>query len=288
MKTTQLKSLSVYFLLLFFSACGQTNPPKKMKLIAKKTVLTSGVFAGNYIASYANAAISAELTENNNAVKGFLYMDGVQNELKAISNRNTMAGKIKDKAKNLFYNFTANLKDNVLHFSITFPELNNQVVELLLTKQAYTTGGESNATITNGDSNITASETTNGSSSKPNSQINSRAKDSRLIGTWRYTEVLSSGGYGDYASMATDYFIQFKANGECLSWTGSTAGGSNSTTIEGNGNGEVTIEGWYTEDKTVIYYDLNTKEITGSRPFIADETRILFKGGSNTIYERIN
>jgi len=289
MKTTQLKSLSVYFLLLFFSACGQTNPPKKMKPIAKKTVLTNGVFTGNYIASYANAAISAELTENNTTVKGFLYMDGVQNELVAVSNKNTIAGKIKDKTKNLYYNFTANLKDNVLHFSITFPELNNQVVELLLTKQGYTSSGENNLTITNGDSNITTTtQEEEVLTSKPSAQINSRAKDSRLIGTWRHTEVLSSSGYGDYASMATDYFIQFKANGECLSWTGSTAGGSNSATIEGNGNGEVTIEGWYTEDKTVIYYDLNTKEITGSRPFIADETRILFKGGSNTIYERIN
>ena len=289
MKTTQLKSLSVCFLLLFLSACGQNKTPKKIKTSAKMAAVTTGVFTGNYKASYSNAAISAEVTENDNIVKGFFFMDGVQNELKAISDRNTMTGKLKDKSKNVYYDFTANLKNNILRFSITFPELNNQVVELLLTKQGYTSGGENNLTITNGDSNIT---TTNQEeevlTSKPSSSLNSKPKDSRLIGTWRHTEVLSSGGYGDYASMATDYFVQFKTNGECLSWTGSTAGGSNNATIEGNGNGEVTKEGWYTEDKTVIYYNLNTNEIIGSRPFIADETRILFKGGSNTIYERIN
>ena len=288
MKTTQLKSISVCFLLLFISACGQNKTPKKNSPIAKKSALTSGIFTGNYVASYSNAVISAELTENNTVVKGFFYMDGVQNELMAISNRNTMAGKLKDKSKNVYYDFTANLRDNILRFSITFPELNNQVVELLLTKQGYTSGGENNLTITNGDSNITTSETTNSSSSKPSTQLNSRAKDRRLIGTWRYTEVLSSGGYaGDYASAATDYFIQFKPNGECLSWSGSSAGGTSDVTYESRGNGNVTTEGWYTEGKNVVFYDLNTNEEV-SIPFLADENRFLLKGGSTKIYQRVN
>ncbi|MCZ8091614.1 hypothetical protein [Flavobacterium sp.] len=288
MKTTKIKSISVCFLLLFISACGQNKTPKKNSPIAKKSALTSGIFTGKYIASYENASISAELTENDNIVKGFFYMDGVQNELKAISDRNTMTGKLKDKSKSVYYNFTANLKNNILHFSITFPELNNQVVELLLTKQGYTSGGENNLTITNGDSNITTSETTNSSSSKPSTQLNSRAKDRRLIGTWRYTEVLSSGGYGgDYASAATDYFIQFKPNGECLSWSGSSAGGTSDVTYESRGNGNVTTEGWYTEGKNVVFYDLNTNEEV-SIPFLADENRFLLKGGSTKIYERVN
>jgi len=85
MKTTQLKSISVCFLLLFLSACGQNNSPKKNKPTAKKMNLTSGIFTGNYVASYSNAVISAELTENNTVVKGFFYMDGVQNELMALA-----------------------------------------------------------------------------------------------------------------------------------------------------------------------------------------------------------
>lgn len=287
MKTTQLKSITVCFLLMFLSACGQNKDPKKITPIAKKTTMTSGVFTGYYMASYENAAISAELTESQNVVKGFFYMDGVQNELNATSNRNTMTGKIKDKSKNVFYDFTANLRDNVLRFSITFPELNNQVIELLLTKQVYTSGGENNLTITTGDSNITTSETSNESNSKARNQLNSKPKDRRLIGTWRHTEVLSSGGYGDYASHATDYFIQFKANGECLSWTGSSAGGSNSGSFESSGNSNVTKEGWYTEGKNVVFYDLTTNEEV-SIPFLADENRFLLKGGSTKIYERVN
>jgi hypothetical protein len=283
MKIKQLKSITVFFLFMFFSACSQTNPPKKIKPMAKKTTLTSGLFTGHYIASYENASISAELTENNTVVKGFFYMDNVQKELIAISNRNTMTGKIKDKSKSIYYDFTAELIGNSLRFAITFPELNNQVVELLLTKHKYTTDSETELTINEGGANLTTSETTTGSSS----QLNSRAKDRRLIGTWRYTEVLSSGGYGDYASQATDYFIQFKSNGECLSWTGSSAGGSNNGSFESSGNGNVTIEGWYTEGKNVVFYDLATNEEV-SIPFLADENRFLLKGGSTKIYERIN
>jgi hypothetical protein len=289
MKTTKLKSISFCILLLLLSACGQTNPPKKIKPIAKKMTLTSAIFTGNYMASYANAAISAELTQDSTVVKGFFYMDGVQNELIAISNRNTMTGKLKDKSKNVYYNFTANLRDNVLRFSITFPELNNQVVELLLTKQEYTSGGENSITITNGNSNITTTtQDADVLTSKPIAQTNSRAKDRRLIGTWRYTEVLSSGGYGgDYASAATDYFIQFKPNGECLSWAGSSAGGTRDVTYQSRGNGNVTTEGWYTEGKNVVFYNLSTNEEV-SIPFLADENRFLLKGSSTKIYERVN
>lgn len=152
MKTTKLKALIFFVSLLFLSACNQTNSQnKKGKPLShsKKTVVASGIFTGKYMASYANASISAELTENNTVVKGFFYMDGVKNEIFAISNKNTFIGKLVDKGKNVHYDVTALLKDNVLRFSITFPELNNQVVELLLTKQVYTSGGENSATITN-------------------------------------------------------------------------------------------------------------------------------------------
>lgn len=290
MKITKLKSTLICLLLFTLSACSQSNSKsnkQKTKVTTQKMTVDGGKFTGKYLASYENASISAELTENNTVVKGFFYMDGVQNELIAISNRNTMTGKLKDKSKNVYYDFTANLKDDLLRFSITFPELNNQVVELLLTKQGYTSGGENNLTITNGDSNITANETTNNSNSKPSTQLNSKTKDRRLIGTWRYTEVLSSGYSDNYGSLSTDYFIQFKPNGECLSWSGSSAGGTNDVTYESTGNSNLTKEGWYTEGKNVVFYDLTTNEEV-SIPFLADENRFLLKGGSTKIYVRVN
>jgi hypothetical protein len=273
MKTKQLKSITVCFLLLSFSACSQTNPPKKIKPIVKNTTLTSGLFTGDYAAVYKNIKLSANLAENKNVVKGSFFMNGIKNTVNAISKKNIFEGVVINEKKESFP-VTATLNNDILKFAIT---INGEVIDLLLKKAP-------NITI----NNMITYQKINKTNTKPSTQLNSKPKDRRLIGTWRHTEVLSSGGYGDYASMATDYFIQFKPNGECLSWTGSSAGGSNSGSFESSGNSNVTIEGWYTEDKTVIYYNLKTKEIIGSRPFIADETRILFKGGSNTIYERIN
>jgi DNA-binding cell septation regulator SpoVG len=288
MITTQLKSISVCFLFLFLSACGQSNPSKKIKPTAKEMNLTNRLFTGKFIASYKNAEISAELIENNTVVNGFFYMDGVKNELIAISNRNTMNGKIKDTSKNIGYDFSAILKDKVLHFSITFPELHNQVVELLLTKQEYSSSEEIDLTISNRNSNITTIENAPISNSKPNASINSRTKDRRLIGTWRYTEVLSSSGYaGNYASAATEYFIQFKPNGECRSWTGASVGGTSDFSFENSGNSNAAVGGWYTKDKNVIFYDLSTNE-EASIPFLADENRFLLKGAITKIYERVN
>ncbi|WP_298116472.1 hypothetical protein [Flavobacterium sp.] len=279
---SKIKTVSLCFLLLFLTACNQSNSQNqkvKPKGNPKKTSTVASIFTGNYIASYENASISAELTENQNVVKGFFYMDGVKNELIAISTRNTMKGKLKDKSKNIYYDFEAILNDNDLTFSITFPELDNRVVDLLLKKQGIT--------IDNGNSNLTTTQDAEVYNSKSSAQLNSREKDRRLIGTWRYTEVLSS-GYGDnYGSLATDYFIQFKPNGECLSWTGSSAGGTSDVTYESGGNGNVTKEGWYTEGKNVVFYDLNTNEEV-SIPFLADENRFLLKGGSTKIYERVN
>lgn len=288
MKTTKINSISLCFLILFFSACNQTNSQgTKNKPTAKNRTLAKGIFTGKYIASYENASISAEMTDTQNVVKGFFYMDGVQNELIAISDKNTMAGKLKDKSKNVFYDFIAKLKANMLYFSITFPELNNQVVELQLTKQGLTSGGRNDVTISNRNSNITPTKDAEVINSKPIAPLNSRTKDKRLIGTWRYTEVLNSGGYGNYGSMATDYFVQFKTNGECLSWSGTSAGGTSDVTYENKENGNVTTEGWYTEGKNVVFYDLTTNEEV-SIPFLADENRFLLKGGSTKIYERVN
>lgn len=283
MKNTKIKSISICFLFLFLAACSQTNSPKKDILTAKKNNLTTEMFTGNYKANYENATISAELTEKNTVVNGYFYMDGVQNQLIAISDKNTLKGKIKDKSKNMYYDFTANLNANELHFFITFPELNNQIIELLLIKQEISSDVDNDLT-SEKESKITPTQTTD---SNINSTINSKTKDKRLVGTWRYTDVISSGGYGgDYASLSTDYFVQFKPNGECLSWSGSSAGGSGDITYDSSGNSNITVEGWYTEGKNIVFYNLSNNEEV-SIPFLVDDTRFLLKGGSTKIYQRV-
>jgi len=259
------------FSLLFLSACNdsnsQNNSTKKTSQI-NKPENTTHMFTGKYFAAYENAAISAEITEDQNVIRGYFYMDGVQNEIIATSQSNTFQGKILDRQKEIFYDISAILKDDVLYFSITFPELDNQVIELILNKTDHL-------------------ESQPNPNLNPVTQSNDKVRDQRLIGTWRYTEVLSSGNGDFYTSLATDYFIQFKANGECLSWSGSSAGGSSDVSLESRGNSNVYVEKWYTEGKNVIFYDPKTHEEV-SIPFFAEENRMMLKGGSSKVYERVN
>ena len=48
------------------------------------------------------------------------------------------------------------------------------------------------------------------------SEVSTKELNPKFIGTWRFTEVLSSGGF----TVVTDYFFQFKANGEVDNWFG--------------------------------------------------------------------
>lgn len=269
MNTIKIISLSLFA--MFLTSCIDSNSQNHASKELTKSAnmqTTSSIFAGTYEAAYENASISAEITEDRNVIRGIFYMDGVQNELIATSKSYTFQGKILDKQQNIFYDVSAVLDGDVLHFSITFPELDNQVVTLILKKV-----------------NHLQSQTPTPSTSV--TQTDNHVRDQRLIGTWRYTEVLSSGGYGDYTSLATDYFLQFKSNGECLSWSGSSAGGSADVTYENSENSEVSVGGWYTEGKNVIFYDPNTHEEV-SIPFFAEENRMMLKGGSSKVYERVN
>lgn len=224
-------------------------------------------FAGSYQAAYTNTTIAAEIVENQNLIRGNFVMDGEQYKIIATRNQNTFRGKILDERKGKFYDVASRLTGNQLHFAIVFPELGNKVVELQLTKAG----------------NIARS-----AGSQPTTQAarNNKEKSPRLVGTWRYTEVLSSGKGGNYASLATDYFLQFKPNGECLSWSGSSAGGSSNVSIESRGNGSVTREEWYTEGKQVIFVNPQTQEEV-SRTFFAEESRMMLKGSSSKVYQRV-
>lgn len=100
--------------------------------------------------------------------------------------------------------------------------------------------------------------------------------------------MLSSGSGDNYSSFATDYFMEFKADGTVLSWTGKSAGGSGNTFVEGVGSVKAEKGEWYTEGKTLFLIDPITKQKV-STLFYAEQNRMmLHNGGSEKkIFERI-
>ncbi len=99
-------------------------------------------------------------------------------------------------------------------------------------------------------------------------------KDTRLIGTWRFTEVLSSGGF----TVVTDYFIEFKTNGEANEWFGTSSNPVNN----------LNTVGWYTKGSNVVFINLQTK-VENSVPFSmsTDSNTMLFNGNNTQVYQKI-
>jgi uncharacterized protein YcfL len=232
---------------------------------------TTNPFTGKYQSVNTNGSVFTDITENQHLIRGTFLMDGVNYQIIATSDGNRFQGKILDELQGKFYDVSSELKGSELHFAITIPELNNRVVDIPFTKQG-----------------VSAAKNLTQSSAQPKAQaaLNNKEKSPKLIGTWRYTEVLSSGFGGNAASLATDYFVQFKPNGECLSWSGSSAGGSQDVSLESRGNGKVTREEWYTEGNKVTFIDPATRE-EASITFFAEEQRMMLKGSSSKVYQRV-
>lgn len=224
-------------------------------------------YNGRFSGEQPGLSSSAELTMLNNRLKGKVFMNGKQANIDGTVKDSASEGTVFDAEMSITYNYRSVLRGNELHFFIRFPELNNQEVELVMNR-------ESNASITK-PATIKSTKTAG-------------AKDARLIGLWRHTEVLSSGSGDNYASFATDYFMEFKADGTVLSWTGKSAGGGGNVFIEENELAKADKGEWYTEGKTLFLTDPVTKQ-KGTVLFYAEQNRMmLHDGGSEKkIFERI-
>lgn len=258
------------------------NKPKTVKVAASKTA--SIIFDGSYSGTHNQKEIFITLKESprTNKINGVLVMDGQKAQIIATKNSRKFSGNINEDNTNKTYNITAEMVNKKLHFNITFPEYNNQVLALVLNRSTLTTNDGHNAiTIDSGGGTvITSSET----SSSPSKNSN---RDSALVGTWRFTEVISSGSGQFYTSFSTDYFLQLKSNGECATWTGKSAGGNNDVSIEDNSNSSAEIARWYSVGKNIVFVNPSTnKEMV--IPYYAEENRMKLKGNLNRLYIRIN
>jgi len=234
------------------------NVPKNNnpKLVVKKQAIS---FQGTYSVTHQGKEMLITLTEKANIVTGTFVMDGQQAKLIGTIKNLICTGKITEDETGKTYNFVADRKSDVLNFSFTVPEQNNQVVKLVLKKEI--------------SQKITS---------------DNKAKNPLLIGTWRNTEVLSSGSGALYTSFATDYFVKFAADGTALIWTGKSAGGSNGITIDGAKPGSVKQMQWFTEAKTLYLVNPKIKQ-KAPVAFYAEANRMMLtSGNTKKVYQRVN
>ncbi|MEO9004924.1 MAG: hypothetical protein ABI288_09315 [Ginsengibacter sp.] len=215
-------------------------------------------FSGSFKGNQNGISSSAVFIVKNKQITGTVILDGKSGQVTGTVNGNTSTGTLYDSETQKNYTYTGKLSGNELHFSMVFPELNDQEIELIMQRETAGTSAKEN----------TASANNNGT------------KNPALIGLWSYTEVLSSGSGDNYGSFSTEYFMEFKADGTMLSWTGRSAGSSADMGLSSEGQSAanaVKVE-WYTEGKNLFLVDPGTKEKV-SILFFAEENRMMLHNG---------
>ena len=256
--------------------------PKITKVVSAKRLLSN--FAGNFAGMHNQKEIFVTLkaVPRTSKITGVLTMDGRETIISATESSDIKcSGRITENDTKKTYNITAEVVNKKLHFNITFPEYNNQILALVLERSNLVTNQSGTTVSVNNNGGTTITSGTSGTSKKP---VN---RDRALLGKWRFTEVISSGSGQFYSSFSTDYFLQFNANGECRTWTGSSAGESGNVSFDGSGSSNLEIAQWYTVGKNVVFVNTNTnKEM--SIPYYAEENRMMLKGNLKRVYQRVD
>jgi hypothetical protein len=221
-------------------------------------------FAGQFAGLQNGISSTADLTVTGQQLGGSVTMNGNKATVAGTITDSISTGTVYDVVTGKTYSYSSLLRGNELSFSITFPELNNQAIHLQMQRVIATA---SNEKVVNDPS---------------------KKKDARLVGTWRYTDIITSGSGGNFGSFSTDYFMEFRADGTLLSWMGNSGGGVGDQSISSAGNGKAEKGQWYTEGKTLFLVDPTTGQKV-STLFYAEASRIMLHNGgaSKKVWERI-
>jgi len=107
--------------------------------------------------------------------------------------------------------------------------------------------------------------------------------DNALIGLWRYTDTYVSGEY----SFATDYFLQFKANGVIITTDGRTAGGGPTSSLD-SGDGDTHQGVWKSENKTIWTKDNAGQWQSYARYYVDGNSMMLtYNNGRKQVWEKL-
>ncbi len=221
-------------------------------------------FSGSFKGGQTGISSSAVLTVKDKQLTGTITINGKTGNVSGFVNDSLTTGTVYDIETQSNYAYSAKIATDELRFTITFPELNNQAVELIMQRDIAANSSGKATTATK----------------------NTGAKNPALVGLWRYTDMLSSGSGANYYSFSTDYFMEFNADGSFLSWTGSSAGSGYEGKAQSKANADKGE--WYTEGKNLYLIDRLRNE-KASVLFYADEEKMMLHNGGEQkkIYQRV-
>ncbi len=258
--------LRILFLALLFISCQEhksKNIEKPILNLANNMIKESSKFSGNFSGLNNGKEIFVALKSGDSSteISGVLTMDGEQAVINAIENNGSCSGSIIESNSTKSYAITIIFLEDKMNFSITFPEYNNQVLKLVLSKS---------------DTTVPVKKVTTGKELNPN-----------VVGKWRFTEVISSGSGGFYASFSTDYFLMVNADGTAATWIGASAGGTNAYSIDGDYGSNIEQFHWYTSGKSFYFVEVQSKQESNVTYYVEPSVMLFSVGDDKRLYERV-
>lgn len=133
----------------------------------------------------------------------------------------------------------------------------------------------------------TATQTTPPASNNDNMEQPSQTSnlDNRIFGTWKNTEVITSGSGDNFGSFSSETFIEFTADGVFATWAGQSAGSGGGQSFESNGSSQKQSLKYRTEDRMIVFVDPSSGQEAKTK-YAVDGSRLMLSDGAghNKIY----
>ncbi|MBY0535709.1 MAG: hypothetical protein K2P88_07660 [Chitinophagaceae bacterium] len=132
----------------------------------------------------------------------------------------------------------------------------------------------------------TATETTAPASNNNMEQPSQTSNlDNRIFGTWKNTEVITSGSGDNFGSFSSETFIEFTADGVFATWAGQSAGSGGGQSFESNGSSQKQSLKYRTEDRMIVFVDPSSGQEAKTK-YAVDGSRLMLSDGAghNKIY----
>lgn len=241
-----MRNIILIHFLFFFSMCNSQSGPKKN-------------FQGKFSGDLSGNPISATLTVEKDVLKGSLVLAGKGAALKGTITKDSTTGIITDDETGTVYTYRGRADDNELRISITFPELQNQEIEMIMKKE------------------------NTGTPKQDKQSGGAKDRNPQLVGLWKYTEILGGGSGG---SMTNETMLQIIGDGSFYTWPGQSSGPGGYYKSEDKSKAQKGE--WYTKGKQLFFVDPATKESQYVN-YSVSETGLLFTGDNGKrIYQRVN
>jgi hypothetical protein len=214
-------------------------------------------FEGRFKGNSDGIAATANLTVRNGRLQGTIVMNGQHADLRGSIDGNDTHGIVQDAETGKEYEYDGSIVDEKLTLSITFPELSDRVVRLIMqrenssgTKEKERSGGE---------------------------------LDPEIVGTWKHTEIL--GGDHGSESMTNESLMEFREDGTCSSWPGLSSGPGY---YREEDKSKASTGKWYTKGNRLYFIDPATREDASTNYSVNENSLLMSNGGSNKkLWQRV-